>query len=497
MRPVGEASEDSSWTAYELPLAGGLEEERASHAARRPAEQSDELVLERNLSFFCFLRWLAIAALGALGLVGWASSTVISIPWLHLGPAWPVLAAGILLLLNLAWILLAHRASRSEKGERRAVLARRSLWLQVMLDLSVLTAVVHFLGSVHTFAPFMYLFHIVLACIFLSYARSLVVMLSALAMYLVCLVLEQTGVVAPGSALSAPASSNAVAPAILAVQFFSVAFVSLTVWYLASRLSNDLRRRDEELFAINRRLEAATEERASHMLQTTHQLKAPFAAIHANAQLLLAGHCGPLPPAAVGVVEQIATRCETLSRGITAMLQLANLRSQAQSTPAPARLDISETVRACLAVMKPQAEKRGIRFEEDLSPAPAMAVQDHAVMIIDNILSNAVSYSLDGQSVWVSTREKPDGGAIVVVRDCGIGIPADKLPRIFDDYYRTTEAARHNRGSTGLGLAIVRQTAVAGSIGVRVRSAPSRGTVFTLDFPSPGRKVHGIPVDRG
>ena len=491
MALAGGASDDSAWTAYDLPLEGRTAEDRVPVSA-----QSDELILVRNLAWFCSLRWLAIAALALLALLGWVSSTLIPIPWLHLDPAWPSLAAGVLLLLNLTWILLTRRASR---GERRALLARRSLWLQILLDLAVLTGVVHFLGSVLTFAPFMYLFHIVLACIFLSRIRSLVVTLSAMGMYLACLVLERTGAVAPSSVLSALAlpAAHDIAPVVLALQFLLVAFVSLTVWYLASRLSSDLRRRDEELFAINRRLEAATEERASHMLQTTHQLKAPFAAIHANAQILLTGHCGSLPSAAVGVVEQIATRCETLTRGITAMLQLANLRSQAQNPPSPALLDVSETVRACLAAMKPQAEKRGILFEEDLSPAPALAVQDHVVMIIDNILSNAVSYSLDGQHVRVSSRAKPGGGALVVVRDCGIGIPADKLPRIFDDYYRTTEAARHNRGSTGLGLAIVRQTASAGSIGVHVESAPSRGTVFTLDFPSPGRKVHGIPADRG
>ena len=82
---------------------------------------------------------------------------------------------------------------------------------------------------------------------------------------------------------------SAVPLAVVAWQFGSVVFISATVWYLASRLANALRQRDEELSAINRRLVAATEERAGHMLRTTHQLKAPFAAIHANTQLLLGG----------------------------------------------------------------------------------------------------------------------------------------------------------------------------------------------------------------
>jgi signal transduction histidine kinase len=338
---------------------------------------------------------------------------------------------------------------------------------------------------VGTFAPFMYLFHIVLACIFLPYTRSLLVTAAAMAMYVACVALEAAGVVPPSSVLAAAIVPvpGGLPPAVLAWHVGSAVFVSATVWYLASRLSNALRRRDEELLAINRRLEASTEERAGHMLRTTHELKAPFAAIHANTQLLLGGLCGTLPGEATAVIQQIAARCEMLSRGITAMLQLANLRSRAQSPPPAVPVDLAALVRSCLAGMKPVAARRGIVFDEDLSAVTVRVVQDHAVMIIENIVSNAVAYSWDGQRVGVSVRAGPGGAAEVTVRDNGIGIMPDKLPRIFDDYYRTVEAARHNHASTGLGLAIVRQTAMAGGIRVQVQSAPGRGTVFSLGFP--------------
>src|SRR5208283_3883067 len=94
--------------------------------------------------------------------------------------------------------------------------------------------------------------------------------------------------------------------AVLTAHVTSVAFIAITIWFLASRLAGDLRQRDAELAATNQRLMAATDERARHMLQTTHQLKAPFAAIHANTQVLLGGYCGKLPDAAVRVVGQIS-----------------------------------------------------------------------------------------------------------------------------------------------------------------------------------------------
>jgi signal transduction histidine kinase len=264
----------------------------------------------------------------------------------------------------------------------------------------------------------------------------------------------------------------------------SVALISVTIWFLASRLAGALRERDAELAATNRRLMAATDERARHMLQTTHQLKAPFAAIHANTQVLLGGFCGKIPDEALQVIGQIAARCDMLSREIKAMLQLANLRSSAQDPPQATAIELPDVIRACLAGLEPLAAKRGIRFVEDVSPATIRGVRDHVVMMLDNVLSNAVAYSCDGQQVRVSCRPKAEGGAVVAVEDSGIGIPTAKLPQIFDDYYRTVEAVKHNKASTGLGLAIVRQAAMAGKVGVRVESAPQQGTLFTLDFPA-------------
>ena len=263
----------------------------------------------------------------------------------------------------------------------------------------------------------------------------------------------------------------------------SVIFISGTIWYLASRLAGALRRRDLELAATNRRLAAAMEERARYMLRTTHQLKAPFAAIHANTQLLLGGYGGAIPGAAAAIIAQIATRCEVLSQDIKEMLQLANLRSDALTPPEPAVIDLPAQIESCLANLQPQAARRGIAFDKDLTAAWVRTVPDHLAMIVENVLSNAVNYSRDGQRVSVSCRPQAGGRVTMVVRDRGIGIPAEKLPRIFEDYFRTSEAAAHNRASSGLGLAIVRQAALAGGIGIRVESAPAEGTVFYVDFP--------------
>ncbi len=469
-----------TWAVYCLPLD---DQRGAPPESAPPADAGDELLLLQNVKWFCALRWLVIAVLAVMGLLGMLIGETLRRQGILLQPHWPLAIAGILAVLNVAYLALARVASRRS---RPATVAVRCLWLQIILDLAVLTVVIHYLGSLATYAPFMYLFHIVLACIFFPPAQGLLVTVSAMGMLVVCVVAESTRLVSARSMLLglAAVDRGSMPPEVLAWQLGFVGFISGTVWYLASRLAGALREREDELAAINRRLVAATEERARHMLRTTHQLKAPFAAIHANAQLLLGGYCGPISERAAGVIGQISERCESLAREIKDMLQLANLRSSAQSPPPLVLLDLAELVRSCLANLQPAATKRSIVLEESLSPAPVRVIQDHAVMIIDNILLNAVVYSRDGGTVSVGCQAAAEGGARITVRDHGIGIPAEKLPRIFEDYFRTTEAVKHNRASTGLGMAIVRQAALTGRVAVRIESARGEGTLVTLDFPA-------------
>jgi signal transduction histidine kinase len=219
------------------------------------------------------------------------------------------------------------------------------------------------------------------------------------------------------------------------------------------------------------------------MLRTTHELKAPFAAIAANAQLLLRGNCGALPEEATDVVRRIAARCRRLAVEIQEMLQLANLQST-DERPEPIGLDLAEVARWAIARVGATAQERRVTVEEVLEPAYSVAVEDHIKMLVTNIIANAVVYSTAGGTVRVRCGAVPPEGPIITVEDEGIGIAAEKLPRIFDDYYRTEEAVRHNKDSTGLGLAIVRHVALSHGIRVEVESAPGRGTLFTLRFSS-------------
>jgi signal transduction histidine kinase len=104
-------------------------------------------------------------------------------------------------------------------------------------------------------------------------------------------------------------------------------------------------------------------------------------------------------------------------------------------------------------------------------------------MLFINLLANAVIYSHRGGEVHITCRPGPNSEPVVIISDRGIGIPAEKLPRIFEEHYRTKEAMQHNKESSGLGLAIVKQVAQMYKIHIRVESRPGSGTTFELRFP--------------
>ena len=102
-------------------------------------------------------------------------------------------------------------------------------------------------------------------------------------------------------------------------------------------------------------------------------------------------------------------------------------------------------------------------------------------MLVDNLVVNAVNYSFDNGVVMCLSRVMRGTALVVASAIEGIGIPREKLPRIFDDYYRTEEAVQHNRGSTGLGLAIVRQVACKDRVPHHGRERSRLGHPVDLD----------------
>ncbi len=431
--------------------------------------------------WFCNIRWFLITLLTIFGILGFFPS-IFKHLGLHSDTIWALISAGILFILNIGYIKHIMLMKKSEKHDR----VLTNIWIQIILDLIILTGVIHFVGSFETYLPFFYLFHIVLACIFFSSRQSFIVTITVCLLYMACLSAEIYNVITPSSiyadrTLYSHIHNN---PFVATFNTLSAMFIWLLVWYLTSHLSGMVHERENELAETNLNLKKAQEDKTKHLLRVTHELKAPFAAIDANIQLLLRGECGTFSETSLEVIKRISNRSRKLGHEIQEMLQLSNLNSTKKDSLYWEKLDLVEIIKWCKTQLIPIIEKRKIFIEEYMEPAHVIVVKDQMKMLFSNLLSNAIVYSHEGGRVCIQCKSSNKmAGPVITIEDYGIGIPGDKLPKIFDEYYRTDEASSYNKSSTGLGLAIAHIVAQIHNIEVSVASMPEVGTKFELRFP--------------
>jgi len=98
-----------------------------------------------------------------------------------------------------------------------------------------------------------------------------------------------------------------------------------------------------------------------------------------------------------------------------------------------------------------------------------------------NLIDNATKYTAAGGSIVVTCREEPNNVRITV-KDSGVGIAAEHLPRIFERFYRVDRERSREAGGTGLGLAIVKHIVEAHGSKVEIESEVGKGTTFSFSL---------------
>jgi CheY-like chemotaxis protein len=148
----------------------------------------------------------------------------------------------------------------------------------------------------------------------------------------------------------------------------------------------------------------------------------------------------------------------------------------------PTAVEVNRAVLAAVETMRPQAQGKGLAVEWEPCPHPLVVRADpeRLTQVLDNLLSNAVTYT-DAGRITVSVRDE-SGLARIIVRDTGIGLDPAEAPSLFQPYQPKTEG--QHRGGLGLGLSLVKALVEAhgGSIAVRSEGR-GRGSEFTVSIP--------------
>lgn len=229
-------------------------------------------------------------------------------------------------------------------------------------------------------------------------------------------------------------------------------------------------------------LQEMDREKSRFVRIATHELRAPINVAESLLTALAGGYTGDLPPGQVEVINRAITRVQALKSLVDDLLDLAAGKALAQPTERR-RVRLGAAVAEVCDRFRPRASAKRIALSADLPASPLEVLADPAEIdrIVDNLVGNAVKYTEAG-GVTVKVGQE-NGSARITVADTGIGIPADAIPKLFQEFYRAGNAKALHMVGTGLGLTIVRDLVDRYGGRVSVTSQEGEGTTFTVVLP--------------
>jgi heavy metal sensor kinase len=223
------------------------------------------------------------------------------------------------------------------------------------------------------------------------------------------------------------------------------------------------------------RLERLFHSRQRFLADVSHELRTPLTTIRGNVDLMR--HIGEVDPEALDVVQDELQR---MTRLVDDLLLLA--RADTGSLPiqqSPVELD--SVFLDVYRQVKSIEQSVNINLK-NVDQVTVLGDEDRLKQLILNLVDNAIKYTPDGGTVTLGLS-KENGTALVEIRDSGIGIPKEDLPRIFDRFYRVDKARSRAQGGSGLGLSIAKWIVRAHGGNIQVESEIGEGSVFYITLP--------------
>jgi signal transduction histidine kinase len=235
--------------------------------------------------------------------------------------------------------------------------------------------------------------------------------------------------------------------------------------------------------------ERLSEFKTAFTFKVAHELRAPVAGAISLIRPLLRGLAGQLSDQQQDILTRIDRRLEILMELVSDLLDLAATRSVV-SEEALEPVALQPALQAVLDRLSVEAEakKQVLTVEGPEETLVVEATPKGLGTIFSNVLGNAIKYTPEGGRIQVR-MSRQNGQVLVSIADTGLGIPADALPRIGEEFFRAENARQSQVIGTGLGLSIVQE--LMGNFGgsMAVDSVEGQGTTVNLRLPAAAPKT--------
>jgi signal transduction histidine kinase len=275
------------------------------------------------------------------------------------------------------------------------------------------------------------------------------------------------------------------------VVIFTLALVTFLGFELIKSVRREIQQREKierlagDLERANAKLRELDQLKSEFLSFASHQLRSPLTAIDGYASMLLQGDFGEMPEKVKGSVQVIETSSKSLIKIVNEFLDVSRIQ-QGRMKYDMGDFDVKKLAEEVVAELRPNVEGKGLSLEfsaEQNQKYKAYGDSGKIKQVIGNIIDNSIKYTpKGGVRVYV---ERKATKILISVKDTGIGIDKEDLPKLFSEFSRAKDAHKTNVSGTGLGLYVAKQMIEAQKGRVWVESeGKGQGSIFFIELPA-------------
>lgn len=254
------------------------------------------------------------------------------------------------------------------------------------------------------------------------------------------------------------------------------------------RLFEAARAKNEELELLNKRLTAMYEVQKEFTSTVSHELRTPLASIKTAVDILRSGTPGEMTSDQKNILEKADRNVSRLKNLINDVLDLSKIESGMTDLNFE-KHNINDVIEEVVDLQEAVAQQKGLDLKAELDDTIPLLYLDRnrIIQVLNNLVNNAIKFTKEGGVVVLSAHRKEQNHIVVSVKDTGIGIKTEDIPRVFEKFQQLGDPATRE-GGTGLGLSISREIITRHGGKIWAESNLGQGSHFYFILPVEERR---------
>ncbi|MBC8217808.1 MAG: GHKL domain-containing protein [Planctomycetes bacterium] len=435
----------------------------------------EDIRLLKGAYWLTRLRWIAIVCIP----VGtYVCGNVLGIALREI-PLYAV--ATLLFVYNVAILVMLDRAVKADQHVSPRTV-KGIIHLQICADLILLTVLLHFSGGIENPLVFFFIFHMIIAGILLSPRESYLQATFAVLLFGLLVLLEHKQYISHYCLEGFVPHCLQEGMLYILGTFLVFATGLYVAVYMANYIAIRLKHTERAYRQANVMLQEKDRIKDEYVSRVTHDIKGHLATIQGCLAVVVDRMTGKLDAQEADLISRAHARSIKLTNFVRALLRLTQMRLSNKLEKAD--FSMGEALRSATGAVEAKAGDKSITLNcnIDSSADKVFGNQFSIEEMVTNLLLNAIKYTPANGTIDVSAGSD-ETSVLVKISDTGIGIPKEEQARVFDEFYRATNARKAERDGTGLGLSIVKYIVERHEGQIQVESEEGCGTTFKLTLP--------------